>query len=208
MEKGVVSIAKRELHVISTEKQSPERLAEVTGAIHPFIDAIHIREKTKTARELLEMVTLLTEKQVPLSKIVINDRLDVAWMKRTKGIQLAHHSLPVKWVKKEYPCLRTGCSIHSAEEGIQAQQEGADYVIFGHIFSTSSKPGKPPQGLVRLKNVAQRLAIPVIAIGGIQPFHVEEVLQCGAAGIAVRSGILEAADPLAAARAYAGQLLE
>ena len=76
---------KRLLHIISTGKQKPEKLAEIAGQIHPYIDAIHIREKAKTAKEIYEMVNLLTDQNVPLSKIIINDRVDVALCIKGRG---------------------------------------------------------------------------------------------------------------------------
>ena len=193
---------KKLLHIISTGKQKPEELAEIAGRIHPYIDAIHIREKAKTAKEIYEMVNLLTDQNVPLSKIIINDRVDVAFVSKVGGVQLAYHSLPVDIVKKQFTSLRVGCSVHSLEEVQTAQELGADYVIFGHVFPTQSKPGLVPRGLKQLELVAHHVSIPVLAIGGIKPANVREVIETGAQGIAVMSGVLEAEDPLETVKEY------
>ncbi|MUK87525.1 thiazole tautomerase TenI [Ornithinibacillus sp. L9] len=192
-----------ELHVISTGKQSPEKLVEIAAVIHPYIDALHIREKTKTAKEIYEIVKLLLKKQVPISKIIINDRLDVAYLMKAQGVHLAYHSLPVDLVKEAITDLRVGCSVHSLDEALQAQAQGADYITYGHVFSTQSKPGLTPRGLKQLRSISMSVTIPVIAIGGIKPCNVRSVVESGAKGVAVMSGILEANNPIEAAKEYA-----
>jgi len=196
-----------EFHVVSTGRQEPERLAKIVGLIHPYIDAIHIREKTKTAREIYHLVELLSENKVPLSKIIINDRLDVAYVTKVKGVQLAYHSLPTKLVKQQFSEMRVGCSIHSVEEAKIAQEQGAAYVIFGHVFPTKSKPELAAKGLDQLNIVSNSVTIPVIAIGGIHPSNCRDIIETGASGIAVMSGVLEAENPLQAVKEYQAKLL-
>ncbi|TWT08081.1 thiazole tautomerase TenI [Planococcus sp. CPCC 101016] len=196
----------KKLHIISTGRQKPEQLADIIGRIHFDIDFIHLREKTKTAKEVYEMVELLTSKNVPLSKIIINDRADVAYVSNVKGVHLAFHSLPVEVVKQKFEDLTVGCSVHSLEEAQIAEQQGADYVIFGHVYSTQSKPGLIPKGLEQLRSISESISIPVIAIGGIKSTNSRDVIEAGAKGIAVLSGILEAEDPLEAVQQYRSYL--
>jgi thiazole tautomerase (transcriptional regulator TenI) len=195
-----------ELHVISNGKQKPGHFARIARSIHPYVDTIHIREKLKTAKEIADLIRLLTDKGVPLSKIIVNDRIDVAYVTKAKGVQLAHHSLSVDMVKKAFPSLRIGCSIHSTSEAQLAQEQGADYVIFGHVFPTKSKLGKTPKGIEQLELISTEVNIPVIAIGGIHPNHVSQVINAGAKGIAVMSGVLEAKEPIEAVKQYASKL--
>jgi thiazole tautomerase (transcriptional regulator TenI) len=190
------------LHIISTGKQKPAQLAHIAGQIHPYIDAIHIREKAKTAKEIHEMVNLLLDHNVPLTKIIINDRIDVALASKVGGVQLAYHSLPVDIVKEQFTSLRVGSSVHSIEEVQTAQELGADYVIFGHVFPTLSKPRLESKGLNQLELIAHHVSIPVIAIGGIKPTNIKEVIEAGAQGIAVMSGVLDSEDPLVAVKEY------
>lgn len=178
------------------------QLADILSDIHPYVSAIHLREKQKSARELYQAINLLTEKKVPLSKIIINDRVDVALVTGVKSVQLAFHSLDTSVVKANFPQLTIGCSIHSIVEGQKARQNGADYVIYGHIFPTGSKPGLKPKGLYELKSLTSSIDLPVIAIGGITPENSARVFQAGAKGIAVMSGIFEAHDPILAAKTY------
>ncbi|WHY03545.1 thiazole tautomerase TenI [Neobacillus sp. DY30] len=197
----LTSVKEKELHIISNGKMAIEQLAEIVSDIHPYITAIHIREKQKSARELFQTVEFLTKNNIPLSKIMINDRADVALVSGARGVQLAYHSLDVDSVKENFPQLRIGSSIHSYHEALKAKEKGADYVLYGHVFQSQSKPGKSPKGLEELKKLS-KLDIDVITIGGITPDNTEQVLQEGANGIAVMSGVLEARDPLLAVNAY------
>ncbi|PLS01174.1 thiamine phosphate synthase [Neobacillus cucumis] len=181
-----------------------EQLQEILIDIHPYVTSIHLREKQKTARELFQAVELLS-KNIPLSKLIINDRVDVAFTTRAAGVQLAFHSLGPMIVKKAFPQLKVGCSIHSKSDGEKALRDGADYVLFGHVFPSQSKPGKTPKGIKELSRVTL-LDIPVIAIGGITPENTKQVSQAGASGIAVMSGILDSRDPLLAVKAYRNAL--
>ncbi|EIM04990.1 transcriptional regulator TenI, partial [Planococcus antarcticus DSM 14505] len=148
------------------------------------------------------MVELLIDQQVPLSKIVINDRADVAYVSNAKGVQLAYHSLPVEIVKRKFSNLTVGCSVHSIEEAQMAEQQGADYLIFGHVYSTQSKPGLRPKGIDQLRSVSESVSIPVIAIGGIMPANIKDVIKAGTQGVAIMSGILEAKDPFETVQQY------
>ena len=196
----------KELHIISNGKMPIEQLREVLIDIHPYITSIHLREKQKKARELFQAVELLS-KDIPLSKIIINDRVDVAFITKVLGVQLAFHSLESGKVKKAFPQLKVGRSIHSYHEGEEAQLNGADYVLFGHVYPSHSKPGKPPKGIEELTRITQ-LDIPVIAIGGITPENTKPVIHAGASGIAVMSGVLDSHDPLSAVKSYVNTLLD
>ncbi|WP_260871813.1 thiazole tautomerase TenI [Bacillus sp. X1(2014)] len=191
----------KELHIISNGKMPIEQLCEIIMDIHPYVTAIHLREKQKTARELFQAVELLTTANLPLSKIIINDRVDVALVTEAGGVQLAFHSLDAAIVKENFSQLRVGSSIHSYEEGQKAKEKGVNYVLFGHVFPSQSKPGMTPKGLEELSRIT-KLEVPVIAIGGITPENTGRVLDAGAKGIAVMSGVLEARDPLVAVKAY------
>jgi thiamine-phosphate pyrophosphorylase len=88
-----------------------------------------------------------------------------------------------------------GVSVHGLEEARAAVEAGADYVTFGHVHPTTSKPDSPPAGIKRLAEVVEGVEAPVLAVGGIEAANIGEVLATGAAGAAVISTILAAEDP-------------
>lgn len=195
-----------ELHIVSTGKQSFKELAGIAAVLRPYVHALHLRERSRTARELMDGIGLLLAAGVPADRIVVNDRADVAAAAGVRGVQLAWHSLDAAMVKGLFPQLRVGKSVHTAEEALQAEAEGADYVIYGHVYATASKPDLPARGTDSLRGVVDRVGVPVIAIGGVKPENVPEILRAGARGVAVMSGILEASDPADAAAAYCHHL--
>jgi thiamine-phosphate pyrophosphorylase len=125
-----------------------------------------------------------------VTRILINDRLDVAWASGAAGVHLGENSLPVAEVSRSVPGraareFLVGASCHSLERTVRAAAEGADYVFFGPIFATPSKASfGEPQGLVRLEQVCRATSIPVLAIGGITEKNAAACIAAGAAGIA------------------------
>ncbi|NNU88526.1 thiazole tautomerase TenI [Geobacillus sp. MR] len=191
------------LHFVSNGRQTADEFAAICQHIHPYADCIHIREKEKTAREVAAFVTALLRVGVPPQKIIVNDRVDVAAVYGVHGVQLAYHSLPVRAVRRSFPSLTVGCSVHGLAEAKQAEEDGAHFCLFGHIFPTASKPGVLPRGVDLLKEIAAAVHIPVIAIGGIHAGNARRVLEAGAAGVAVLSAIFFAADPVSEAKRLA-----
>ncbi len=172
-------------------------------ALEGGVRAVQLREKDLGGRELY----LLAEKIKRLcagyrTSLFINDRVDVALGVDAEGVQLGVGSMPVR-VARELLGERKliGVSTHSLAEAKEAEQAGADFILFGPVYETSSKAvyGKP-QGVVRLKEVVEKISRPVYAIGGIKAGNIAEVKESGAAGVALISAVLAAADPLAAAR--------
>ncbi|NGM83084.1 thiazole tautomerase TenI [Paenibacillus sp. 7124] len=191
-----------EIHLISGGGTRLDKFLLIAETVHSWVDYIHLREKACTANELYQAVKEMTRRGVPLAKIVVNDRLDVALAAGAGGVQLAGHSLPPAAARPHAPGLRIGRSVHSPAEAAASAGEGADYCLYGHVYASASKPGLPGRGLDRLAETVRACPVPVIAIGGIEPGNAGQVLSTGAAGIAVLSGICGAADPAAAAMAY------
>lgn len=197
---------KRELHVISNGKLSFSQMAVVAAEIVDYVDYIHIRERNKTTKELYEGVMFLIQRGISPSKLVINDRIDIALLTGVNRVQLGYTSVDVRTIKDRFPHIHVGCSVHSLEEALCKQQEGADSALYGHIFATRSKDGVPPRGLEELQEIATKLTIPVTAIGGIVPARVKAVFCTGASGIAVMSSIWDASYPLGVAQEYREQI--
>lgn len=191
-----------ELHVISNGKMTFEELANAAMQIESEIDYLHIREREKNTKELYEGVESLLKRGFPASKLVMNDRIDIAILLHIPRIQLGYRSADVRLVKERFSYLHVGYSVHSLEEAITAFKNGADSLVYGHVFPTDCKKGVPARGLEEISDMARRLTIPITAIGGITPKNTVEVLRAGVSGIAVMSGIVSDRNPYEKARLY------
>ncbi|WP_242141806.1 MULTISPECIES: thiazole tautomerase TenI [unclassified Bacillus cereus group] len=191
-----------ELHVISNGQMTFEELTNVAMQMESEIDYLHIREREKSTKELYEGVEGLLKRGFPASKLVINDRIDIAILLNIPRVQLGYRSADVKSVKEKFSYLHVGYSVHSLEEAIVAFKHGADSLVYGHVFPTSCKKGVPARGLEEISDMARRLTIPITAIGGITLENTTEVLKSGVSGIAVMSGIVSDRNPYEKARLY------
>lgn len=196
-----------QLHIITDgQRQVDELRSIVAGAVQGGADAIQLRYKSAPALDLFQLGTAIH----PLitaagAQLLINDRVDVALALQAAGVHLAAKSLPVSAVhhllqREHMSGYLIGCSVHSVEEAIEAEQMGASYLTYGHIFSTNSKPGLPPRGVPALGQVVEAVQIPVLAIGGITHENIDQVLATGVAGIAVIGAVMADQDPERAAR--------
>jgi thiamine-phosphate diphosphorylase len=163
-----------------TDRRVGDLLPHVNAAVRDGVDLIQVREKDLEARALYELVCRIRDAAAGSStRILVNDRLDVALAAQVDGVHLPANGLSVERVR---PLVRVvGCSTHTIDEALHAEHAGADFVIFGPIFET---PDKTPIGLDALRRVCVAVHIPVLAIGGITPDNTHEVLEAGAAGIA------------------------
>jgi thiamine-phosphate pyrophosphorylase len=189
-----------QLHLVTDPRlPGPALLAALDAASTAGVDWVHVRRPDAAARELVAMTRDVLAICRPRGvRVAVNDRLDVALALAADGVQLGARSLPVGLARGIAGNCRIGASVHSLAEARQAAADGADWLIFGHVFATGSHPGEPPRGIATLAAVAGAVAAPVIAIGGITAERVSEALGAGAAGVAVISAILAAPDPAAA----------
>ncbi|MBX5444272.1 thiamine phosphate synthase [Sphaerobacter sp.] len=193
------------LHLISDRRHCPlDRFPEVArAAVLAGFDAVHLREKDLPAAEVIEAARALNRAIGDEAGLLINDRVDVALIVGAAGVQLGETSLSPRDVRAlAGQSLLIGRSVHDVEGAERAAVEGADFVIAGHVYATGSKPGQPPRGLDFLAAIVAATPLPVIAVGGITPDRVPEVIAAGAHGVAVISGVLAADDPGEAAAAY------
>jgi thiamine-phosphate pyrophosphorylase len=119
--------------------------------------------------------------------VVVNGRPDVAIAARAHGVHLRADAMPASRVRAVAPGeFLIGRSVHSTGEAIDAERDGAvDYVIFGTVFASRSKPpGHPVAGVAGLRDVCARVRVPVIAIGGINAERAAGVAAAGASGVA------------------------
>ena len=187
-------------------------LDTIRAAAGAGVDWVQIREKDLPARELFALVKetvalafVRSDSIWPRStKIVVNDRLDIALAAGAAGVHLGHASAPVREVVRwcragNAPVdFLVGVSCHSLEGAQEAENAGASYTYFGPIYETPSKiPFGKPHGVEELAQVAKAVSIPVIAIGGINESNAADCVRAGAAGVAAIRMIQDAADPTA-----------
>ena len=172
-----------------------EELTKRILIIHEEVDYIHIREKKKSTSEIMEIISILVSNGVVKSKLVINDRLDVALVNQLPNVHLPGHSFSVGKVRELEPSLRIGRSVHSLHEALESEKEGADYLLFGHVFETNSKANLTPRGIKQLAEICQSVQIPVIAIGGIVPNTISKLSGVDVSGIAVMSYVIASENP-------------
>ena len=163
-----------------TDRGQCDVIAAARRAVERGIDMIQVREKDLDTPDLLDLVRkVVTLADGSMTRVLVNDRLDVALAAGVAGVHLPANGLPVVQVRPLVDLL--GVSTHTPEETVQAERAGADFVVFGPVFDT---PGKTPVGVGRLKQVCSAVCIPVLAIGGINDENTPLVMEAGASGIA------------------------
>ncbi len=122
---------------------------------------------------------------------IVNDRIDIVLMAGAEGVHLGQDDIPLKDARRLLPSSIIGVSTHSLEEAERAEADGADYISFGPVFpTTTKKDADTPKGLAMLKEVSEKVDLPVVAIGGITEETVLSVLESGASSAALISDIL------------------
>jgi thiamine-phosphate pyrophosphorylase len=189
-----------DLYLITDRKQARRsNLAEVIeAALKGGIKAVQLREKDLSGRDLYETATeirSLTSKYG--AKLFINDSADIAMAVGADGVHLGEKSLPVSAARRVLGREKLiGVSCHNRAGALSAEENGADFITFGPIYSTPSKARYgEPVGIDALKEIAGLLCIPVFALGGIKRENVTEIIASGAHGIALISAIIAAEDP-------------
>lgn len=153
---------------------------------------IILREKDLPEKELYQLAAEIKTYLDPVgAKLIINGSLAIA-----KRLDCAGYHSEYQQFLDTRPRFSglIGVSVHSVPEAVTAEKCGADYLLAGHIYQTDSKKGVAPRGISFISEVKANVTIPVVAIGGITPTNVEEVLTAGADGVAVMSYIMQASD--------------
>ena len=163
----------------------------VRRAVAASADWIQIREKDLDGRSLAALARFaVAEARSGSTRVLLNDRLDVALAAGAAGVHLGETSLPlervIEWRRSSGRTdFVVGVSCHSVEAAQAAERGGTDYVFFGPVFATPSKAKfGAPQGLVRLREVCGAVEIPVLAIGGVSADNARSCIEAGAAGVA------------------------
>ena len=158
------------------------------SAVDARIDLLQIREKRLTGSVLYQLATSAAGiTRGTATKLLINDRADIAAATGADGVHLTTTSIPTAVVRQTFGgSFLIGVSTHSLEEASRARSGGADFIVFGPVFDTKSKEqGGEPAGLTSLARVCAELApFPVFALGGVTVENVAECVRAGACGVA------------------------
>jgi len=174
----------------------------IAQAVEGGVTIVQLRGKKWTSREFLEVgmkaVRLLKPKKIPL---IINDEVHIALACEASGVHLGQGDMPLRCARELMGKERIiGISVSSADEALAAEKGGSDYIGVGPVFATLSKKDiGSPLGLAGLREIRQKVKIPILAIGGISVANVADVIASGADGVAVISAIAAATDPKKAA---------
>jgi thiamine-phosphate pyrophosphorylase len=185
-----------------TQTQGRDLLWVLERALEGGVKAVQLREKDLSGKDLFQLANQTRELCDRYdAQLLINDRIDVALAVDAAGVQLGKNSIAIETSRLLLgPQNLIGYSAHSLEESRIAQQSGADFLLFGPIYFTSSKASYgAPQGLEALKKIVENVALPVYAIGGIKTDSVIDVRRTGVKGVALISAIIGANEPKGAA---------
>jgi thiamine-phosphate pyrophosphorylase len=166
------------------------------------VDLLQLRAKNHSPAEIEKLAadlhSITAERGVPL---IINDHPQIARNVRAEGVHLGQDDLPIAEAREIVgPDCAIGRSTHSIDQAIRAFHEGADYIGFGPIFATPTKPDYAPIGLDEIARVHESVRIPIFCIGGIKLDNLPKVIEAGARRVVIVSGLLLASDPAEYAR--------
>ena len=183
-------------------------LEKIETACRSGVTIIQLREKNLTTNQyyqLAKQVKEITEAyQVPL---IIDDRLDVCLAVDAAGLHIGDDELPVSVARQVLgPEKILGVTAKTVKRALEAEEGGANYLGTGAIFPTTTKENAPITLISTLKTICQRVAIPVVAIGGLTSENIDQLIGKGIAGVAVVRDLMQAEDVEAKTQAFLTKL--
>jgi thiamine-phosphate pyrophosphorylase len=178
--------------------------ARVTEAmIEGGVDLIQLRGKQCSLDELADLAVRLHEVTSRFATpLIVNDHAEIAAKVPVEGVHVGQDDDLIDVARKKTGRnVLVGKSTHNFEQALATQREGADYIGFGPIFATPTKPDYQPIGLKQIESVHRNVALPIFCIGGIKIDNLEQVIAAGARRVAIVSGLLKAPNIAEYARA-------
>ncbi len=178
-----------------TDPARPSLLKTIESALSAGVNMVQLRGHQLPALQLYELAcNLRSICLVYGAALLVNERLDIGLASGADGFQLGVRSFPLAVARElvgEHFLL--GASVHTLAEAHEAVSNGADFLLAGAIFASSSHPGAAGRGPGLLSEIKRAFpATPLIAIGGITAFNAHEVMDAGADGVAAISAICDA----------------
>ncbi len=170
--------------------------------------ALHLRGPRTPGRVLFSLGRELAAASRTFGALLLaNDRVDLALALDLPGAHLGQRSIPPAAARKLLgPDRILGLSVHGLGEAREGGSRDVDFFLVGTIFPSRSHPSEPTGGVGRISEIRTGIGIPLMAIGGISPGRVEPVMNAGGSGVAVKGGIWDARDPVAAVEEYLSEL--
>ena len=183
-------------------------LEKLETACRSGVTIVQLREKNITTNQYYQLAKQVKEitdaYQVPL---IIDDRLDVCLAVDAAGLHIGDDELPVPVARQVLgPEKILGVTAKTVKRALEAEEGGADYLGTGAIFPTTTKENAPITLISTLKTICQRVAIPVVAIGGLTSENIEQLIDTGIAGVAVVRDLMQAEDIEAKTQAFLTKL--
>ena len=198
------------LYLVTNRYQdSVERFLEkIETACRSGVTIIQLREKNLTTNQYYQLAKQVKEitdaYQIPL---IIDDRLDVCLAVDAAGLHIGDDELPVSVARQVLgPDKILGVTAKTVKRALEAEEGGADYLGTGAIFPTTTKENAPITLISTLKTICQRVAIPVVAIGGLTSENIDQLIGTGIAGVAVVRDLMQAEDIEAKTQAFLTKL--
>ena len=171
-------------------------LEKIETACRSGVTIVQLREKNLTTNQYYQLAKQVKEitdaYQVPL---IIDDRLDVCLAVDAAGLHIGDDELPVSVARKVLGSEKIlGVTAKTVKRALEAEEGGADYLGTGAIFPTTTKENAPITLISTLKTICQRVAIPVVAIGGLTSENIDQLMGTGIAGVAVVRDLMQTED--------------
>ncbi|MFQ5849688.1 MAG: thiamine phosphate synthase [Candidatus Binatia bacterium] len=186
------------LYAILDPTQSRGRpfLSVLNNLLEGGTAVVQLRAKEIAAREFLRLaVETRRHTSTAGCLFIVNDRVDIALASGADGVHLGQEDLPLAVARRLMGGKFIGISTHDLAQAMDAEQGGADYIGFGPIFGTPTKPtGYSPRGLPMLQEIRKAVKVPIVAIGGITDKSAGEVWEAGADAVAMISNLMGAED--------------
>jgi thiamine-phosphate diphosphorylase len=163
-----------------------------------MVDAVVLRWKRGAARRIFDAARYLADLE-SRPRLLLSERFDIARASGIDGVQLPEDGLPAADVRTCWPEALIGVSRHDAS-GVVERSAEADFILLGPVFETKTKPGEVPLGREEFARITSLASTTVLALGGVDETRIPDMLRAGAAGVAVRSAILDSRDPVQTAR--------
>ena len=183
-------------------------LEKIETACRSGVTIVQLREKNLTTHQYYQLAKQVKEitdtYQVPL---IIDDRLDICLAVDAAGLHIGDDELPVSVARKVLGSEKIlGVTAKTVKRALEAEEGGADYLGTGAIFPTTTKENAPITLISTLKTICQRVAIPVVAIGGLTSENIDQLIGTGIAGVAVVRDLMQAEDIEAKTQAFLKKL--